>query len=100
MYVLVSQIFIFLFVLIIMRKRLRETMAKIKEFYQDTLCGAEIDWAFKNACDEGIKELEFTKEEFRCFLNIFSQQIPAESDVAGGEFIFWGVRIKRENDNQ
>ena len=51
--------------------------------------------AFNKTAINGVKGVEMTKEELSAFLQAFSTQIPSGTDVASGDFLFWGVRIKQ-----
>lgn len=71
---------------------------RIKEFYIE-LCGANILMAFEKAAAKGIKKLEFTEEELLNFIIAFSRQLPHNVNVSSGEFNFWGIKIKKINDD-
>lgn len=56
---------------------------------------SNLAYIFNSIAADGIKELELTQKEYYCFITIFYSQIKQDADVAGGEFMFWGIKIKR-----
>lgn len=74
-------------------------MSRLKEFDPENwlayTCAANVSRIFEKAVAKGVRVLELTEEELDYFIESFSHEIPAETDVASGDFKFWGVRIKR-----
>ena len=69
------------------------------------VASANVVQLFLDLVAKGVKEFEMTEKEFRCWLNVYHDQLNSEKNLVGGTlFTFWGIKIKvlrnaRENKN-
>ena len=74
-------------------------MKKLTDFYwtkEDDIGMAGIDQALNQAFASGVKELIISERALECFLTVHHGELPADIDIASGEFEFWGVKIIKE----
>ena len=71
---------------------------RLKDYYLNKNSepnGADVFYAFSEVFSKGLKEIVLTEKELFYFVQIYKENIPADTNIASGYFTFWGFKIKK-----